>query len=396
MEPLRSVTISTTPQVPPGTIITTQKTDTPVIQEERFISSDMAQMLDDLQRVDPTYVKSTPVKEEKPSTETSAPQAERYMSPDMSQMVDDIKRAEETLTRDSFGTKLMPAGQQESNPVVLTADLQDFHDNHGHHENHKPHLIPHGLTGVHLGIEGAEAGGLLIQGTATHTSTVSEAVAHGVETASHSAEAATEGTHLAAEGSHVASHVSALLVGGAIASGVVAAGMTALGIHSIKEGITHKDKEKILEGSGETILGAKSAASALTMAGHGAGEGILGAIAHGAHTVLTPLGIAHGAIDVTLGAKKIYDGKKHKDKGEMLEGFLEMGQGVAIGGAALGGGVPAILIAMALLGTKMLVHHHNQKKEQAHARADSPTMQAPGAHIEHTRQISATKTGQEA
>jgi hypothetical protein len=357
MDPLKAAYIQQSPTVPakaaPGRTVETEQP----LPEERFVSSDMAQMLDDIARVDPTYLKKTPVE----SPEAQKDQKEPFMSPDMAQMVEDIKRYEESVDKGPGGTTLLLSSGKV--PVTL-AQLDAPSVEHGHgrdQESKTHHHLSHLFTAAHLGIEGAETGGLLVQAAETTSHGASETAAHAVH------EATGEASHISEAGATMGHAVSGALVAGAIGSGIVAAGMTALGVRNIRKGIKRQDKEKILEGSGETILGAKSAASALSLAGHGAGEGILATVAHGAHTLLMPLGLAHGAIDVTLGIKKVYDGIKHHKKGEILEGLLEVGQGTSIGAAAVVGGLPAILVASAFLGGKVLVHHISSKKTTHHS-----------------------------
>jgi len=330
---------------------------------ERFVGADMAQMLEGIKRVDPSMVASVRQGEDagqsaSPDKDVDPSARERFVSGDMAQMLEDIGRAEAAFAEaDRTDEASKPAGEapprtsahlEEVNPeeVLVEADEENAETHFGHS---RQHLASRTLTGVSLGIESAEAGGILVQGAATaadHTGKIAGSVAH----------------HAAAAVHHTGG-VTGLLAGCAAASGVVAAGMTVLGVHSLYCGIRDKDTEKILEGTGETILGAKSAASALTMATHGATEGLLGTVAHGAHMVLTPLGVAHGLIDVTLGMKKIVEARESGSRGQLLEGMLEIGQGMALGAAVLGGGLPAIGIATVCFGSKLYVQHRNKALE---------------------------------
>jgi hypothetical protein len=345
------------------------KKNEPEHPAERFISGDMAQMLEDIKRVDPSMVASARQSDDAGHSATpdrdDAPAAgERFVSADMAQMLEDIERAEASFVESDEASK--PAGEapprssahlDEVDPgeVLVEADEESVEPHFGHS---RQHLASRTLTGVSLGIESAEAGGILVQSAATaadHTGKIAAEALAG--SAAHHTSAAVNHTAAAVHHTGVA---TGLLAGCAAASGVVAAGMTVLGAHSLYCGIRDRDTEKILEGTGETILGAKSAASALTMAAHGATEGLLGTVAHGAHMVLTPLGVAHGLIDITLGIKKITEARESGSRGQLLEGMLEIGQGMALGASVLGGGLPAIGIATVCFGSKIYVQHRNK------------------------------------
>jgi hypothetical protein len=364
MDPLKALPVHST-QVPLSMGPSVRSAESPgeknqPAEEERFVSSDMAQMIEDISRVDPTYMKSAAAGVPTPARSKEEP----FMGTDMAQMVEDISRYEESIAKSpEDSTIVLSFGGSRSAPVTLTqidstsnaipSAVQKGHK--GKHHHHLSHI----LTAAHFGIEGAET----LQAAESSLIAVSETASHTSSAASAGAEGA---SHLSEAGETVGHAVSGVMVAGAIGSGIVAVGMTALGARNLHKGIKHGDNEMILEGSGETILGAKSAASALTMAGHGAKEGILASVAHGAHTLLVPLGLAHGAIDLTLGIKKIHDGIRHHNKGEIIEGALEVGQGTAIGTAAVVGGLPAILIAAAFLGSKVLIHHLNGKSPNHH------------------------------
>ncbi len=303
----------------------------------------------------------TPTPARKPEEEDIAQPGDRYMSSDIAQMVEDIRRCEESAINgqhDNTITAVIPQVEASGSPVAPMEEAPEASHSHteeGEGQNHRG--VSRALTGLHLGIEAAESGGLLIQ-TAETGAHGAESITHAAHTAaiaSQHGEALSPASDMVQGSSCLGSSVSASLIAGVVGSSLVAAGMTALGVHTISEGVRSKDGEKVLEGTGETFLGAKSAAAALSMAGHGA-EGALATAAHLAHAALMPLGLAHGAIDVTLGGKKIAHWIKHHDRSALIEGCLEVGQGIAIAAAAVGGGLPAIAIASAFLGGKMIYH----------------------------------------
>lgn len=273
------------------------------------------------------------------------PRPERFMSPDMAQMLDDIQRAQE---RDEVALTAPAAAAPAETPappkaeVVAGTDLPTAVATHAlHHAGHEKKA--NGMTGAHLGLEAGEMvakkAGMLADG------------AHAAAAAK--AHVAVEAkVHAAAEGAHALSDVaeaSSLLatgiaVGGAIGSSLIGIGMLALGGAQIREGVHKKDREQIAEGTGEVLLGVRSGAAAVALAGHSA-HGVLGAVAHAAHAVLMPLGIAHGAIDTALGARKIYQGVQQKDRTKVTQGALGAGFGVALIASAVGGGIPAVVTA---------------------------------------------------
>lgn len=308
---------------------------------------------------------------------------DRFISSDMSIMIEDIMRADETLKSKSS------QAESSENAGLLEKTSEN---SSALHKKGKEHLKSHALLGAHFGLEGMETGGLIIQ-TAQHsiTAAVKEAKSNLSQTASstagheaktdlsaatghaaeHSAKADLSGvanqaaehsakvdvSELSAHAAAAGGTVSATLIAGAVGAGVISGAMLILGVGNIKNGVKQNNKEKILDGSGECIVGLKSGAMALSIAGHGAGEGLISAVGHYAQVALAPLGIIHGTIDLALGAKKIKEGIEKKDKHIVFEGILEGGQGVAIAAAGVCGGLPAIVAASSFLLVRM-AHHY--------------------------------------
>ena len=269
----------------------------------------------------------------------SAPQAveDRFVSSDMAQMLDDLQRAE-ALDRQAapapvpVAPVLRPQGEIGS-VGVRYADL-------GHQAK------AHALTGAHLALE---AGELAAQGAGL-LGRAGQAAGHGGATAARSS------TEAASALAHTAGHSSALatslMVGGVVGSTLVGAGMVALAVHQVREGLRTGEKELLVEAAGSAVLGLRSGAAAAALAGHGA-SGALGAVAHGAQGLLAPLGVLHGAIDAGLGVHEIARGIQEKDSHQVTSGALGLGFGTAVIAAALGGGLPAVAAAGALLAARV-------------------------------------------
>jgi hypothetical protein len=161
-------------------------------------------------------------------------------------------------------------------------------------------------------------------------------------------------------------------------SGVLGAVMLHVGVKGIKHGLKEKNAEHTIEGVNSTIVGTRSLAAGASMAGHLVhGSEVITTIAGVAKSALTPLGVVHGAIDAGLGAKQVYDGVKAKDSGKITKGTLGIGLGASLIGAAVGGGIPAIVAAGVFL-TGKIVHGirerkaHAHEQEQAQLQASSP------------------------
>lgn len=316
-------------------------------------------------------------------------QEDRYLSPDMAQMLDDIANAEAMLKAAATAPRAAEPAVAPA-PVVAGTDLPTavaahaVHDAHGHHAHEKK---ANRMTAGHLGLEAGEmsaknagvlgesAGHSAAHGPAHAAAEVKGAVAHGAmeakgavahgaaEAKAHGASEAASGLAEAAEASSVLT--AGLLVGGAVGSAVIGVGMGLLGAHQIKEGLKTQDRELVLEGTGATILGARSGLAAVSLAGHSA-DGLLGAMAHGAHAMLAPLGVVHGAIDAGLGVRKVVQGVKEGDNRKITLGTLTTGFGVALVASAIGGGIPAVAAAGAFLAAKVGTQIWHKRHPQEH------------------------------
>jgi hypothetical protein len=295
----------------------------------------------------------------------------------MADMLESIQRAEQTFTAANLsGVQAQAApGQSASVPTSLVMlEEPTHHDSHGnaHPPTHNPEMAGHiGLKFGEKALHGAEAKLAHGAGEAVSAKTAhgaSEAVTHGAGEA-----AAAKATHGASE---VASNAADLGTTLAMAAGVGAACSGALGVvmlHSgikeIKEGLKHKDVEHTLEGIGSTVVGVRSGAAGVALAGMAAhGSEVLSTLASGAQVLLAPLGVIHGVIDVTVGSKQLYEGVREGDNDKKIKGGLNVGMGLALGTAALGGGIPALVVAGVILGGK-IAHGIAQKRAAAHEQA---------------------------
>lgn len=283
-------------------------------------------------------------------TEAAAPAVEdRFVSSDMAQMLEDLANAEARYRAAAAPPAPAPAPAPPTAPVVAGTDLPTavaahaVHEEHGHHGREKAaNLLTGGTLVLEAGEIAAKNAGLL--GGGSH--------------------AATAGAHAASAKSHAAPHAAAavaessglltagVVIGGAVGFAAVGAGLAILGANQIRDGLKEGNKEEIFEGTGAALLGVRSGAAALSLAGHGA-DGVLGAVAHGAHAVLTPLGIAHGAIDTGLGLHKMVQGIRENDTHKITAGTLGTGFGLALLATAAGGGLPAVATAGVFLAAKV-------------------------------------------
>jgi len=70
-------------------------------------------------------------------------------------------------------------------------------------------------------------------------------------------------------------------------------------------------------------------------------------------TLSTGTFVLHGALEVGLGAREVYMGKKTHDKKRVVRGLLEMGMGAAVGAICLGAGLPAGIALVGLFGAQL-------------------------------------------
>lgn len=275
---------------------------------------------------------------------------DRFMSSDMAQMLEDLAHAESMLKASALAAKPAPPATPAPAPLVAGTDLPTAvaahaaHEAHGHHEE-KAHKMTAGHLLLEAGEMVAKKIGMLGGHSASHgaaeaaTHGAAEAKSHFVNGLVHTAEAS-------------GALAAGLLVGGVVGSAVIGVGMGVLGAHQLKEGVQQKDAELLAEGTGAALLGARSGLAAVSLAGHSA-EGVLGAVAHGAHALLAPIGVVHGAIDTGLGVHKVVQGVKEGDSRKITLGTLGTGFGVALIASAVGGGLPAVAAAGTLLAVKV-------------------------------------------
>lgn len=359
--------------------------------------SDMDQMVQDLQS---NGVIPQPQAEAVP-TETARPKTLREPSSDyMSQMVDDVQK-DLALTSKPLDVQI------NSNGTISLLDdhvagLDSYHaDGHGHGHGFKEDA----LLGGHIGTEILEKIGHNAHHAAGHAT---EAVGHGAakavhgatEAASHGAtkaasEAVGHGTakavahgapthevagHALAVGKSTAHHLSAglevALGVGAVGAGLLAVPITINGIKELKAGIQEKDTDKILEGVGNLAVGARSAGTAAVMTGMLTTSEVVTQVAGVAAQTLTPLGVIHAGVDTVLGVRDL-------TKGKVTEGLLKIGTGVAIGAAAIVGGLPLTVAALGMLGVKTghKIYQHIQAKQQdAHEHHDPAAQPQVASH----------------
>ncbi len=353
--------------------------------------SDMDQIVQDLQS---NGVIPQPQTEAVPS-ETARPKTLREPSSDyMSQMVDDVQK--------DLALTSKPVDVQVNNNGTIAllddhvAGLDSHHaGGHGHGHGFKEDA----LLGGHIGTEilekighnahhaaghateavghgAAKAVGHGATETAGHgaTKVASEAVGHGTaKAAAHGAEAHEVAGHALAVGKSTAHHLSAglevALGVGAVGAGILAVPITINGIKELKAGIKEKDTDKILEGVGNLAVGARSAGTAAVMTGMLTTSEVVTQVAGVAAQTLTPLGIVHAGVDTVLGVRDL-------TKGKVTEGLLKIGTGVAIGAAAIVGGLPLTVAALGMLGVKTghkIYQHVQAKKQDAHEHQDPAT-----------------------
>jgi hypothetical protein len=204
----------------------------------------------------------------------------------------------------------------------------------------------------------------------------SEAAQSAVELTQHGAETANATTASLKTVSDNAHHLSAgmevALGVGTVAAGVLAVPLTINGIKELKSGIKEKNTEKIIEGAGGIAVGARSAGTAAVMAGMLTTSEVVGQIAGVAATTLTPLGIFHGLADVALGGMEIYDGKP-------VSGAIKATTGLAIGAAAVIGGLPLTVLALGMVGVKVghKIYNNIVEKKSANLEAEQKPVPTP-------------------
>ncbi|MBI3924544.1 MAG: hypothetical protein HY319_03315 [Armatimonadetes bacterium] len=377
---------------------------------ERFVSSDMAQMLEDIERNYPGTLQPPAADESKPA---QAPPRREPISAEFAEMLANIERAEQQALVGETKDSGPPPAAPDNAPVILVVLEEPPRQAHGPEK--KGEAAEQGLVGCHLGIECGELVFSDVVHAAQYVATGTGGHGPAAEAATHAAEgdltpalgkvvshANKEIGHAAGGGDHGASdalghtaEASGLMTGavvaGVVGSVAVGAALTVLGTRQLKQGIEEKNPEAIMEGSGAIIVGARSGLTAASLADIVTNSPAIDALASVAHVALAPLGVAHGALDVAMGAKDIYDGaikpltnggEVHKH--ETIKGSLGVGLGVSLIATALGGGLPALGVALVFLGGKIghriyVSRHANGTPPAEAPRPEAPTPQTAAA-----------------
>ena len=295
----------------------------------------------------------------------------------------------------------------------------------GHHAHHAAsHAVAEVKAGAGHLVAGAKTHGVAqamgnqADSLAHSAAEAAETVAHTGTSTAHGADAVTEligdsaqagqqaqieATHatsetageLAEHGGEAAHHLSTGLTTAlgvsAAASGGLGAYMLYAGGKELSHGIKEKDGEKVAEGVGQLAVGTRSIAAGTVMAGMAdIGGEVVKQVASAAGTVLTPLGLLHGGIDIGLGVKDIVTGK------DKVGGALKVGFGTAVAAGAVFGGIPLTVAAISLLGAKMthsIVKSRKAKKaaEQAAPAEQTPTQPQALPQAETQAQVQQTK-----
>ncbi len=374
--------------------------------------SDMAQMVEDLQNNGVLPQSETSLPKEEPKPKLREPSSE-YM-----QMMVDSVRGDQSLGSQSVHVSVNNNGaiallddsqffsSTLSNSVKMAEEQGEFASSPGGQAHEKGHGHGHGhgfkedaLLGGHMGTEVIEKIGHNAHHAVTHTASeatnhaVSEGLGHGAakiaatKVAAHGSEVATNATHLAHHGAetlsetanatstgalhvtgetahHLSTGLEIALGVGTVGAGILAVPLTVNGVNELSAGIKEKDTDKILEGVGGIAVGTRSAATAVVMSGMLTTSEVVGQIANVASSTLTPLGLVHAGVDTVLGVRDIRKGKK-------TEGWLKVGTGVAIGGAAVIGGLPLTITALVMLGVKVGHKIYTSAQEKAAAKLEA-------------------------
>lgn len=168
------------------------------------------------------------------------------------------------------------------------------------------------------------------------------------------------------------------------AAGHVVIGVTKVvkGIANIAKGLKKKDSLKVAKGMRTTIAGVRKGLTGAVIGTLNA-EGGAGAIATFTKKVLMPpFRKAAAVVNIAVGAKILVDGIKNKDKKKIVQGALDLGYGVALTAAVLGGGLPATIACKTLLTTKMVrswkLKIDVYKSEESKKNAPQPPEAVPG------------------
>ena len=303
--------------------------------------SDMDQMVQDLQ--------SNGLLPQAPAETPSSAPAKPLREPTsdyVAQMVEDVQK-DLALTSQPLQVQVGGSGTiavLEEPQAIATTE----HTQHGHGASLKQDAL---LAG-HIGTEIIEKVGHSAHHVTTHAAEHSSEVAH---------EAVVESLAVGKEAAHHLSTGLEVALGAGIAgAGILAVPIALNGVKELRAGIKEKDPEKVLEGVGNLAVGTRSAGTAAVMAGMLTSSEVVTQVAGVAAQTLTPLGIVHAGVDTVLGVLDLKQGK-------VTQGLLKVGTGVAIGAAAVVGGLPLTVAALGMVGVKTghKIYQLVQEKKQA-------------------------------
>lgn len=262
--------------------------------------SDMDQMVQDLERTGalPKQVEASP---QRPAPRKGS---------DMAQMLTDIDAANTSFKHANAqvganGTLVL---LEESSPAVALTKSNN--------KNTAPSQgkTDDALSGTGVAIEGVEQVGNNLSSVAE---VAGEVMDQGSQVVSQSAKA------LGATTMDTALQVASL------ASGALVVPLIYRGTKELKNGIKEGDLDKKLEGGNSIAIGARSGATAVTLAGES--SKLASGLGEVASFAAPALGIATAAVDGVLGVREIRKGKK-------LDGLLRIGFALSVGAAAAGAG----------------------------------------------------------
>lgn len=303
--------------------------------------SDMDQMVQDLQ--------SNGLLPQEPVTTPIPGPALRPPSSDyVAQMVEDVRK---DLALTAGGVEVHVAG---NGTIAVTVphepQVSSSVESAGH--AHGPSFKDDALLAGHIGTEIVEKVGHSAHHPATHAVEHASEVAHGA--VQESLSLGTQAAH------HLSTGLEVALGAGIVGAGVLAVPLALNGVKELRAGIKEKDVDKVLEGVGGLAVGTRSAGTAAVMAGMLGTSEVVTQVAGVAAQTLTPLGIVHAGVDTVLGVRDIR-------KGKVTQGLLKLGTGVAIGAAAIVGGLPLTVAALGMVGVKTghKIYQLAQEKKQS-------------------------------